>query len=289
MNLGNESELEEIKKSTGEHKGALQTISAMLNKHEQGELYFGVKDDGEVTGQEIADSTVRQIGSWITNKIEPVISPTIERLTSKDGKVYLRVAFSGTEAPYSADGRFFIRVGTSNNLLSPSDLEGLVLKRANRKRAWDFRSSGTPISNISEEALKTFVIKGNEASRIRDKFTTATDVLTKLSMIAEDGTLTNAAVELFCQGSDAYPRMKLGLLAGNDKVNILDLRQESGPLIELLDRAEYFVISNIRRELIIGKKACNVKKSLKFLPKQSVRPLPTHFVTVITLPKLVSR
>ncbi|MDY4989400.1 MAG: ATP-binding protein [Ellagibacter isourolithinifaciens] len=50
MNLGSESETVEFKKSTGEHKEALQAISAMLNKHGRGELYFGVKDDGNVIG-----------------------------------------------------------------------------------------------------------------------------------------------------------------------------------------------------------------------------------------------
>lgn len=39
MNLGSESETVEFKKSTGEHKEALQAISAMLNKHGGGELY----------------------------------------------------------------------------------------------------------------------------------------------------------------------------------------------------------------------------------------------------------
>lgn len=40
MNLGSESEFVEFKKSTGEHKEALQAISAMLNKHGRGDLYF---------------------------------------------------------------------------------------------------------------------------------------------------------------------------------------------------------------------------------------------------------
>ena len=48
VNLGSESETVEFKKSTGEHKEALQAISAMLNKHGGGELYFGVKDNGDV-------------------------------------------------------------------------------------------------------------------------------------------------------------------------------------------------------------------------------------------------
>ena len=95
MNLGSESETVEFKKSTGEHKEALQAISAMLNKHGGGELYFGVKDNGNVVGQEVTDATIRQVAGWVSDKIEPPISPTIERLASDDSRAYVRVAFSG--------------------------------------------------------------------------------------------------------------------------------------------------------------------------------------------------
>ena len=76
----------------------------MLNKHGGGELYFGVKDNGNVVGQEVTDATIRQVAGWVSDKIEPPISPTIERLASDDSRAYVRVAFSGVEGPYSADG-----------------------------------------------------------------------------------------------------------------------------------------------------------------------------------------
>lgn len=60
MNLGSESEFVEFKKSAGEHKEALQAISAMLNKHGRGSLYFGVRDNGDVVGQMVSDSTIKQ-------------------------------------------------------------------------------------------------------------------------------------------------------------------------------------------------------------------------------------
>lgn len=50
MNLGSESEFVEFKKSAGEHKESLRAISAMLNKHGRGSLYFGVRDNGDVVG-----------------------------------------------------------------------------------------------------------------------------------------------------------------------------------------------------------------------------------------------
>ncbi len=48
-----ESETVELKKSTSELKEALISISAILNKHGSGEIYFGVKNDGIVVGQEV--------------------------------------------------------------------------------------------------------------------------------------------------------------------------------------------------------------------------------------------
>lgn len=99
MNLGSENETVEFKKSTGEQKEALQAISAMLNKHGRGELYFGVKDDGGVIGQDVTDATLRQVTSWMSDKIEPAVFPTVEKLETEEGLQYVRVDFSGLNAP----------------------------------------------------------------------------------------------------------------------------------------------------------------------------------------------
>lgn len=45
-----ETETIELKKSTSELKEALISIVAMLNKHQRGELWFGIKHDGMVAG-----------------------------------------------------------------------------------------------------------------------------------------------------------------------------------------------------------------------------------------------
>ena len=53
MNIGKENEIIEFKKTTAEIKEGLQSISAILNKHQKGYLYFGVRDNGDVIGQDI--------------------------------------------------------------------------------------------------------------------------------------------------------------------------------------------------------------------------------------------
>ncbi len=270
MNLGSESETVEFKKSTGEHKEAMRAISAILNKHGGGELHFGVKDNGDVVGQEVTDTTIRQVASWISDNIEPSISPTIERLEDEGGRAYVRVAFSGVEGPYSADGRYFIRVGTSNKQMTASALSAMIIKRDRARNPWDSQPSGRPVSDVDEKALRDLVRLGNEAGRIPTGFTDVQIELARLKLIAPDGTLTNAANVLLCEGEELCPRMKLGLFKTNTKAQIADMRREQGPMIELLDLAERYVVRNIRSEVVIGKTGMR-RQEVPEIPLEAIR------------------
>ena len=56
-----ESEILELKRSTAELKEAVISIVAILNKHQKGELYFGVRNDGIIFGQDVTENTIREI------------------------------------------------------------------------------------------------------------------------------------------------------------------------------------------------------------------------------------
>ena len=70
-NIGIETEQIEYKKTTGEIKEVITSIAAILNKHGSGELYFGVRNNGDVLGQEINDETLRKVSQAIQNHITP--------------------------------------------------------------------------------------------------------------------------------------------------------------------------------------------------------------------------
>lgn len=92
MNLGiAESETIEFKKSTSEMKEGMASIAAMLNKHGHGTLYFGVRNDGEVMGQDVADTTLRQISQAVRNSVLPAIRPIITEVETDDGRAYVKV------------------------------------------------------------------------------------------------------------------------------------------------------------------------------------------------------
>ena len=62
MNLGLESETIEFKKSTSELHDGIISLSAMLNKHGEGTVYFGVKNNGDIVGQkDLTENTLLAI------------------------------------------------------------------------------------------------------------------------------------------------------------------------------------------------------------------------------------
>ena len=101
--IGEETEQVEFKKSTGELKEAIISIASILNKHQAGALYFGVKNDGTVIGQEINDTTLRAVSQAIRANIKPPVYPTIAKETYGN-KAVIQVKFEGTQRPYLYTG-----------------------------------------------------------------------------------------------------------------------------------------------------------------------------------------
>ncbi len=46
----------------------------MLNKHQRGEVYFGINDEGKVCGQTVGERTIADITQTIRNHLKMVLS-----------------------------------------------------------------------------------------------------------------------------------------------------------------------------------------------------------------------
>ena len=81
MNLGKEGERLEFKKTISELKEGVISLASMLNKCGEGTLLFGVKNNGDVVGQQIGEHTTTNIVNEIKNHLKPFINPkvTIEK------------------------------------------------------------------------------------------------------------------------------------------------------------------------------------------------------------------
>lgn len=137
-------------------------------------------------------------------------------------------------------GRYRIRSADEDLPMSTAPLEQMVLEHAARKDPWDRRPSGRSVCDVAEATLRRFVKEGNACGRIEMPFTDAKEVLSRLGLIADNGTLTNAASVLFCP-SRTGARLKMGILADRRRVEILDLQQGEEPVYDLIGRALSFI------------------------------------------------
>ena len=241
MNLGMETETLEYKKSTGELKEAVISIASILNKHQKGELYFGIRNDGSPVGQVINEKTLREVSQAIANHIEPQIFPQITAVVI-GGKDCIRVSFEGHNIPYFAYGIARLRVADEDMMMSREQLE-LFFRGKQTEDPWEKQLSLISVDQVDESLVKAYVEHGISTGRIPFGYTDKRTALDKLMLIAGNR-LLNAGMVLFCDS--LYAEIQMAIFAGKERLTFLDIQRERAPIFELVERAERYIASNIR-------------------------------------------
>src|SRR5574340_171073 len=129
----------------------------MLNKHQRGELWFGIKNDGTAVGQSISEASLREVSRAIGDHIDPKVYPTVEQVMV-DEKPCIRVLVEGKDAPYFAYGRAYVRVGDEDRQLSAKGLECLILQKNRDHLRWDTEPCDrAALDDISSGKLRSFL------------------------------------------------------------------------------------------------------------------------------------
>ncbi len=229
-----ESETVEFKTSLAELKQGLISLVAMLNKHGQADLWFGIAPSGKPTGLMANEKTLRDVSQALGAHIEPRLYPEI---TSVDvaGKTCLRVQATGHQKPYFAHGRAYIRVADEDRQMSARELESLILKRNSAALRWDNEPCNTALAELSEDKIRRFV------ERAGLPWDNPTNALTKLGLLP-NGQLLNAARLFFAHQPI---QLRCALFASTTSATILDRHDFDGDVLELIDEAETYIIKNI--------------------------------------------
>src|SRR5437870_646515 len=115
-----ESERLEFKKTTGLLVEASKTVCAMLNG-KGGYVLFGVKNDGELVGQDVSDKTLRELAQEF-RRFEPPIIPESEKISLSNGKTVIVVHVPpGHAKPCTYDGRPFMRSGPTTSVMPQAE------------------------------------------------------------------------------------------------------------------------------------------------------------------------
>lgn len=226
-----ENEVIEFKKTTGELKEGIISIVSILNKHQGGKLYFGIKDNGEIVGQDVSSKTIREVSKTISENIEPKIYPVVNKI-KLDDKDCILVEFEGDDIPYLAFGRAYMRVGDEDRQLSAKEIRKLILKDENDIGKWENKVSDYTIEDIDEDLLKEFIEKGRKAKRINFPYTNKEEILKKLSLVNKNK-LLNAGYMLFAK--EAKLELQMAIFATETKLTFLDIDQVFGNVFELIE------------------------------------------------------
>ncbi|MCX5806606.1 MAG: putative DNA binding domain-containing protein [Proteobacteria bacterium] len=225
----------EFKKSLTSLKEGLISISAILNKHGAGELWFGIAPDGKPTGLVINEKTLRDISQSIAAHIEPRIYPQITP-EILNGKTCIKIAFSGRERPYFAYGRAYMRVADEDRHLTAKELENLILARNREALRWDNEPCKISIKELNERKIRAFV---KRSGLVWDN---ASNVLEKLSLM-QDGQLLNAAPLFFAKKPTL--QLRCAVFASTDTATIIDRHDYEGDILALIEEAQKYILKNI--------------------------------------------
>ena len=247
MNLGKENETTEFKESTSEKREACEAIAAILNKHGRGDVYFGVFDNGDIKGQVITDSTIKDVSEMISTNIEPKIVPTIENLVI-DNKNVLQISFYGNQKPYSAFGKFLIRVGTQNRKMSRDELIKLV-QEDNYSLNWEREDSKVCLDDIDDETLLSYYNEAVNCGRLELKEYSKNKLLSMLD-IYKNNIVSNAAYALF--GKNVNIGLKLACFATDEKITFTDLKLFKNNIYSLIGETMTYIKNHINWQIEIG-------------------------------------
>lgn len=250
-----ENQTLEFKKSLAEKEEILETISA-FGTTKGGKILVGIEEnkDGtikEITGIELKGKVIENLTNEIKQNTDPVIFPSIETKRIEGKNVLLIKIEESSLKPVFVKGRAYKRVGRSNLRLTTQEIRKLA-KESGEKAYWDEQlCKEASLEDIDEEKVRWFV---KEAKRQRglklSETSSIKDILIKLKLL-KNKKLTNACMLLFSKEPKFLQSEVKGIrFSGNEPVKpYIDFQTIERNVFDLVDRAEEFVLRNIKKAI----------------------------------------
>ncbi|MDO4499805.1 MAG: putative DNA binding domain-containing protein [Erysipelotrichaceae bacterium] len=236
-----ENETIELKKSLAQLREGIISLGSMLNKSKKGTVYFGIKDDGTVVGLDVGKKTIVDITHEIQNNLKPLPSGVKITEVNEDNKTVLKVSVEGDDSPYSAYGRYYIRINDTDILMSSNELQHYFERKEVNYSRWENKETKYGIDDVDEDLLLDFVRTANEKGRIDYVYRNAEDTLNRLGLLTDNGKLNNAGWYLF--GKNKPLTIKEASYPTDSRVEFGEIKEFRGNIFECIKEA-YFYIQN---------------------------------------------
>lgn len=246
-----ESEKLELKKSLSQLKEGIISLSAMLNKNNSGIVIFGINDDGKVSGIPIGRKTKADITQEIQNSLKPLpTSVTIDDY-EEDGKKLIKVSVTGDDTPYSAYGRYYIRVNDADIQMNSHQLQTFFENKDDSYIKWEMTETTHGIDEIDEELLIDCIRTANEKGRLDYVYRNPGEALQKLDLVTANGKLNNAGWYLFGNGRPLT--IKEANYPTDSRTEFGEIKEYRGNIIECIKEVLSYIQNHITfKSEIIG-------------------------------------
>lgn len=171
----------------------------------------------------------------------------MEKVTVQD-KPVIRVTFTGTESPYSAFGKYYIRTADEDRELTPAELRKMMIGKEYEEN-WGDRSSDETADDVDEQTVDKFYRLATECGRLPDIGRDKNIILEKLGLM-NGNHLTNSGKYLFSANNPIV--LKMAVFATDHKTTFLDINREEGNIFQLIDRSVNYIVRNIRWSAVVS-------------------------------------
>lgn len=241
-----ESETVEFKKSVSELDSALKTICAFLNNR-GGVVYFGIDNSGNITGQLLNDSNLREISQKIRNKIKPQITPKIVTCYVNNIPIIEISVTKASDDIYYYNGVAYDRSGTETVIMPPDEVKRRILEA--NQITWEKQIfKGATIDFLNFSTIDKFLEMARKAKRLPETREDKETILRKLGLITDEG-ITNAAIVLFGKESSRYfenTLLRCGRFKDEIKEFFIDIKDYGVNIFENLENGISFIQEHIK-------------------------------------------
>ena len=246
-----ESETLEFKKSIGESKEIIKTISAFANT-KGGRIFIGVSNYGKALGVEIGKDTAERFVNQITQNTDPKVHPhiTVEKIDEK--QIIIIKVKESSDHLVLAFGRPYRRVGKSTLQMSKDEYERSILAKHKDKLYFDSQTcKEATLKDIDKEKIKWFLKKAKAERNLNiDYSTSSIEALKRLNLLI-DNKPTNAAILMFGKNPQRFfiqSEIRCARFKGIKAVKpFIDMKVIDGSIYEQIDQAEKFILFNIKK------------------------------------------
>jgi len=240
----------ELKKTTGELHGGMETLCGFLNGS-GGKVLFGVTNAGKVQGQDVTGATFHEVANAI-RKLEPPAWIEQTRIPVSGTKEVLKLeTTTHTDGPHTFDGRPYVRIGNTTSRMPQPEYERRLLARSKNQQRWETEvARGYSLNGLDTREIRKTLRAAVEGGRLESTVTTPAEALDRFHLRA-GGKLLRAAVVLFGRRMlPDFPQcsLRMARFRGTTKTEFLDQRQLDGHAFLLLEEADLF----LRRHLPVA-------------------------------------